>query len=103
MKAIVKQYKCKSVNKRIVLSIVYCKEDDRHIILLQTRTLVDFKTRHILETNNAYSFETFVLLKELLGLVLDDGKNKMFIKDLKNINKLKVKCIEYKHPKFDKQ
>lgn len=102
MKTIVKQYKGKTLNKRIVLSVIYDTEEKRHIIVLQTRTLADFKTRHILETNNAYSFETFVFLKDLFGLVFEDGKNKMFIQDKKNINKLKVKCTEYKHPKFDK-
>lgn len=102
MKTIVKQYKGKTLNKRIILSVIYDTEEKRHFITVETKTLIDFKKREISETLNKHSFENFIFLKDLFGLVFEDGKNKMFIQDKKNINTLKVKCTEYKHPKFDK-
>lgn len=59
--------------------------DKSHFIVMGTKTLKDFKTRQILKTENVYSVETFVVLKDMMKHLLGDSevKNKILLREIK--------------------
>jgi len=83
MKAIL----AKSKNRRIEIFLLPEK-----VFVVKTKRLVDFKTRKILITENVYSVQTFVLLRDLFALFLNDSevKNKTLLKELNEIEKMSV-------------
>jgi hypothetical protein len=83
MKAIL----AKSKNRRIEIFLLPEK-----VFVVKTKRLVDFKTRKILITENVYSVQTFVLLRDLFALFLNDSevKNKTLLKELNEIEKMAV-------------
>ena len=85
------QLKAKGNNKHIIIQIIEYT-DKTHAILVVTKRLVDFKSRDILITNNLYSVETFALLKDMFNFILNKSEisNKLFLKELNNINKFKI-------------
>lgn len=78
----------KGPNKRIDVGLL--ETEDGHIYFdVRTKTLIDFKTRHILKTNVFYSVETLVVLIELISTILEtpEIKNKVLLHELANIRK----------------
>lgn len=84
----IKQVIAKGPNKRINI-FLFDDPQGRKTFLVQTRTLIDFKTRHIASTTNAYSVETFAVLNDLFSLFLEDPeiKNKILHRDLSQTRK----------------
>ncbi|WP_435415876.1 hypothetical protein [Polaribacter aestuariivivens] len=82
--------KAKGVNKRIEI-ILYDFGEKGKTFRVFTKTLIDFKKRKILTTDNAYSIETFAVLSELFSYFLDNSeiKNKILMKDLSKIKQFK--------------
>jgi len=81
----------KTKNKRINIYLLEDEKTQTKVFWVETKTLVDFKKRHILETKNSYTVETFVLLKDCFTIFLDNSevKNKIILKELSEINQLK--------------
>jgi len=85
------QIKVKGNNKRISVALLEPEEGEKFFIV-RTKTLISFKERNILETETAYSVETFAVLKDLFVAFLDNGeiKNKLILKELNNITPFKA-------------
>ena len=81
----------KSKNKRVDI-LLYQGDDGNHFYNIKTKTLVDFKTRNIIETNLAFSVETFQYLSEMFGVFTTDPelKNKILNVELGKMNKINV-------------
>lgn len=88
---ILEQLHAKGKNKRIIISLF---EDDRgeKIIRVNTKTLIDFKSRHIVSLDNAFSIETFAVLTELSKWFIDHPKmkNNLILKELSKIKKFEA-------------
>ena len=80
--------KAKGKNKRIDI-VLYDFEEKGKMFRVVTKTLVDFKKREILSTDNGYSIETFAVLKDLFECFLENAevKNKLLLKELADIQK----------------
>ena len=64
----------KRENRRI--QVLIYETDNSHAAVIYTKKLVDRKTRHILESQISYSFETLALLREVLVMLFDDPEFK---------------------------
>ena len=72
--------KTKSKNRRVNLFVVELGGSKG--IIVETKRLVDFKTREIVKTGNSYSVETAIILAEVLGQLLKENKvNNKILKD----------------------
>lgn len=82
----------KAKNKRIWIFLIYNKVENRHFYILKTKTLADFSTRNILETNSTYSVETFQFLYEMIQLftVNSELSNKKLNIELSKMNTIRV-------------
>lgn len=82
--------KAKGKNKRVEIALLGVGNQSKAFVV-KTKTLVDFKTRNILETQNIYSVETFAVLRDLFDIFLNNPeiKNKLILKELSEINKFK--------------
>ena len=80
--------KMKSKNKRIEIVLVE-GIDKQKFFIVRSKTLVSFSDRKISETNNVYSVETFVALKEAFSFILGNSKikNKTLLRDLSNMGR----------------
>ena len=88
---VVHYLKAKGKNKRIDIVLYDFKEEGK-MFRVMTKTLISFKERRILETDNAYSIETFAVLSELFTHFLSNPevKNKILLKELANIQKFEA-------------
>lgn len=89
-----KSLNSKGNNKRINIFLVEDTSDIKtRFFIVQTKTLVDFKTRKILTTENIYSVETFAVLSDLFKYCLNDSEvsNKLIYKELSKINSFHTK------------
>jgi hypothetical protein len=57
-------------NRRI--EVLIFKTDEGHAAVIYTKRLLDKKTRHILESQVSYSFETLAVLMDVLVMLFDD-------------------------------
>ncbi|MDO6737076.1 hypothetical protein [Wenyingzhuangia sp. 2_MG-2023] len=78
----------KAKNKRILIQLAE-REDGIKVFLVETKTLIDFKSRHILNTKTCYSIETFAILSNLFESFLNAPiiKNKHLLKELDELYK----------------
>lgn len=79
--------KVKGNNKR--MGVFLMENDGNKFFIVQTKTLIDRKKRHILTTNNDYSVETFAVLTDVFQMIMEDPnvKNKHILKELDKLNK----------------
>lgn len=79
----------KGKNKRIHVALYLDLKDKTHFFLQYTKTLVDFKKRKIIETNNVYSVETFSILYDVSKRFLNDSEieNKILNVELSKMQK----------------
>lgn len=77
----------KGKNKRIQIEL--CEDSEKKFFVLYTKTLIDFKARHILETHNSYSIESFFAIQELSEWFINHPKikNKEILKELNQMQK----------------
>jgi hypothetical protein len=77
----------KGKNKRI--EIVLYDFGDQKAFRLYTKTLISFKDREILVTDNLYSIETFKLINEISNHFFENSKiaNKVILRELNDIKK----------------
>lgn len=89
---LIEHVEAKGVNKRITI-FMYEEADKSKCFRVITKTLIDFKSRHIVGTDNLYSVETFAVLKDLFSFVLDNSKvrNKLCLKQLADRQLFNVK------------
>ena len=85
----------------MVIKYITAKGNNKHITVLLheeekafaviTKTLVDRKTRHIIETKNLFSYETLTIMNDLISMMLQNSevKNKIFNRE--KINQFKAK------------
>lgn len=65
---VVSAISAKTKNRRIVIQLLKSEEqpEEPPFVVVQTKRLIDAKSRHIVESESVYSIETFVTLSELL-------------------------------------
>ena len=80
----------KNKNKRIQIEL--CEDDEKKFFSVATKTLIDFKKRHIHRTHICYSVETFVGIIEASHWFIENPeiKNKIILKELAKINKFNI-------------
>lgn len=85
--------KAKGKNKRIDIVLYDFGEKGKNFRVM-TKTLISFKDRNILQTDNIYSIETFAVLKDLFTHFLSNSevKHKILLKELEDIHKFKATC-----------
>ena len=78
-----KYISAKGKNKRAAI-LLRKGSDGGLFFTVHTRTLKDFKTRHVLKTDLVFSVETFSVLSDLMTAFLDDSevKNKIISREL---------------------
>ena len=76
----------KDKNRRIGISLQDSGDDKFFVIT--TKRLVDFKKREITETNNIYSLDTFLLMRDAMNEIMGNSTvgNKFLLRDLKAFN-----------------
>jgi hypothetical protein len=67
---LVKQYYIKLKNKRIVVELLYL--EDGYSVFVQTKRLISFSDRQIQITPVRYSIETFVTMRDIFVMMLDN-------------------------------
>ena len=84
---IIKYLESKGVNKRIYIYLL--DQNGKKAFEVRTKTLIDFKTRHIVKTESIYSVETFAVLCDLMRYFLNDSEveNKILLKELNAVRK----------------
>ena len=89
---VLKFIEAKGKNKRINIYLLEDEEGSK-AFAVHTKTLINFKTREILNSDTLYSVETFAALGDLFSYFLDDSevKNKLILKQLDNITKFNAK------------
>ena len=87
---ILEAVKVKGNNKR--MGVFLMEKDGNKFFIVQTKTLIDRKKRHILTTNNDYSVETFAVLTDIFRMIMEEPniKNKHILKELNNLNKFNL-------------
>ena len=67
------------------------EKDNVHHFIVHTRTLIDFKKREILQTDNIYSVETFFALSQAFSMFTDNNEisNKILNLELSKCNRFK--------------
>jgi hypothetical protein len=66
-------YFLRKKNRRIEVSCYVSKGNNRDFsFIINTKRLIDFKTRHILESNTIYGLESMLVLKDILMLMLSE-------------------------------
>jgi len=85
----IKYVSLKGNNKRIKIGLI--RKGKEYFFIQETRTLVDFKTRKIVRTDNIYSVETFAVLSDVFSKFMDNSeiKNKILNAELSKITKFK--------------
>lgn len=97
---VLKQINAKRPNSRQVVTMFETDEKDI-IFYITTKRLVDFKSRNIIEYKSIVSVETFLSLKDLMGIFINDNVDKLLIIDgLVNYQRQKFKISQYKNPEF---
>jgi len=78
----------KGKNKRIHIFLLEDELGEKAFNVV-TRTLIDFKSRSIVNTNSLYSVETFFVLSNLMSFFMDDPEvgNKILLKEINKIQK----------------
>ena len=78
----------KTKNKRFLIKLIE-REDGVKVFLVETKTLIDFKSRNIINTKNCYSVETFAILSNLFESFLNAPivKNKHLLKEINALEK----------------
>lgn len=73
----------KGNNKRFTILLIL-RDDGVKVFRVMTKTLIDFKTRNIVETDSIYSIETFTVLSGLFEhfLLNHKIKNNILLKEL---------------------
>lgn len=73
-------------NKRVVINLV--EQDDERFFIVKTKTLVNFKNREIITTDNVYSVDTFTALTAAFSHFMSEPKikNKILLKEINSIN-----------------
>jgi hypothetical protein len=76
----------KGNNFRVKVGLMKDKEGG-HFFFVETRRLIDFKTRNITVTQNVYSVETFSVLAHISNFFIEHPriKNKVLLKELSKI------------------
>ena len=79
---IVRHIEARGKNKRIFIYLLDKNSEKTFEVI--TKTLINFKTRHILKTETIYSIETFAVLCDLMKFFLSDSEieNKILLKEL---------------------
>ena len=74
-------------NKRVVISLI--EQDKERFFIVQTKTLISFKDRNIITTDNVYSVDTFVALNSAFNHILSEPKikHKTLLKEINSVNK----------------
>jgi hypothetical protein len=87
----------KGKNRRI--NVLWCEtEEGEHLIKVETKRLIDYKTRNISSVTAGFSYETFIGLGAAMELISQDPE---FIKDTNRLsgqlakNKFTCKRIKY--------
>ncbi len=80
----------KQKNKRIYIFVMKKEDELDPVIIIKTKTLIDFKKRIVSTTANSYSSETFKLLTDL----------SVFVKESHEYKKL-INPVSSKHRIFD--
>lgn len=93
-KILKKQMILKSKNKRVFFNI-YSDGKSEPSIVVQTKKLVDFRTRNILQTNIHLSVETFLILGESYYEFANDLDVKKIINPFSKIPRYKALKITY--------
>jgi hypothetical protein len=85
---VIKYITAKGNNKRIT---VLLHEEEKAFAVI-TKTLVDRKTRHIIETKNLFSYETLTIMNDVISMMLQNSevKNKIFNREKMNMFKAKT-------------
>ena len=83
-----KHIESKTSNKRIYIYLIEDTSGTKSFEV-RTKTLISFKERHILQTHNIYSVETFAVLCDLMKYFLNDSEveNKILLKELSEVRK----------------
>lgn len=73
----------KDKNRRVSISL-QDSGDDRFFVIT-TKRLVDFQKRQITETNNIFSLDTFMLMRDAMNELIGNSTvgNKFLLRDLK--------------------
>ena len=72
----------KGKNYRILVLMDYTDKDNK-TFLMQTRRLIDFKTRQIIRVDNVFGFETFAMIYECMKSIFENEtvRNKILLND----------------------
>jgi hypothetical protein len=97
---VIKQIHANGPNSRQVVTMF--ETDEKDIIFeIKTKRLVDFKSRNIIEYKSIVSVETFLSLKDLIGIFINSNTDKLLILDgLANYKQSKLEISQYKNPEF---
>ena len=97
---VIKQIHAKRPNSRQVVTMFETDEKDI-IFYITTKRLVDFKSRNIIEYKSIVSVETFLSLKDLMGIFINCDTDKLLILDcLANYKQSKLEISQYKNTEF---
>lgn len=82
----------KGKNYRVLVVLDYTDKDNK-TFLMQTKRLIDFKTRNILRVNNVFGFETFAMVYEAMKAIFENEtvQNKILINDFHKLNNAQEK------------
>jgi hypothetical protein len=77
----------KGKNYRVLVILDYTDKDNKTFVM-QTKRLVDFKTRNIVRVNNIFGFETFAMIYEAMKAIFENEtvQNKILINDFHKLN-----------------
>ena len=72
----------KGNNYRVLVLMDYSDKENK-TFLMQTRRLIDFKTRKIIRVDNVFGFETFVMIYECMKAIFENEtvRNKILLND----------------------
>lgn len=85
----------KTKNRRINVK-VWSDGKEEPIFTVHTKRLIDFKKREIIEVNDAFSTETFIVLSDVMSDLLKDPNVKKIINPFSKFDKWKGERIIYK-------
>ncbi|MFC4219034.1 hypothetical protein [Flagellimonas marina] len=88
---VIKFLEARLPNKRI--SVYLLDINGEKCFDVVTRTLVDFRTRNIIRTDNRYSVETFLVMSEMFDHFTSNPEitNKILVREVARINKVTAK------------
>lgn len=94
----IKILSAKRQNRRI--QIIFCKQEDEYMFVVETKRLIDFKKRKITSTKIAYGIESFVTLSEIFQITIEDADVAKRIN--KSLRFPKYTLNIHTHPEIDK-